>query len=64
MTVRVQLLGAQDELIGGKLPKSTLTLTLDELVFRQSPAGKNVSMEAEDILGIRHQATTGEETAA
>jgi hypothetical protein len=29
---------------------------------RQSPAGKNVSMEAEDIVGIRHQATTGEDT--
>jgi hypothetical protein len=30
---------------------------------RQSPAGKNVSMEAEDIVGIRHQATIGEEIA-
>jgi hypothetical protein len=30
---------------------------------RQSPAGKNVSTEVEDIVGIRHQATTGEATA-
>jgi hypothetical protein len=30
---------------------------------RQSPAGKNVSTEAEDIVGIRHQATTGEDIA-
>jgi hypothetical protein len=29
----------------------------------QSPAGKNVSMEAEDIVETRHQATTGEDTA-
>jgi hypothetical protein len=28
----------------------------------QSPAGKNVSMEAKDIVGICHQATTGEDT--
>jgi hypothetical protein len=31
--------------------------------MRQSPAGKNVSTEAEDIVGIRRQATTGEDTA-
>jgi hypothetical protein len=30
---------------------------------RQSPAGKNVSMEAEDIVEIRYQATTDEDTA-
>jgi hypothetical protein len=29
----------------------------------QSPAGKNVSMEAENVVGIRHQATIGEDTA-
>jgi hypothetical protein len=29
----------------------------------QSPAGKNVSTEAEDIVGIRHQAPTGEDVA-
>jgi hypothetical protein len=29
----------------------------------QSPAGSNVSGEAEDIVGIHHQETTGEETA-
>jgi hypothetical protein len=28
----------------------------------QSPAGKNVSTEAEDIVVIRYQATTGEDT--
>jgi hypothetical protein len=28
------------------------------LVVRQTPAGKNVSTEVEDIVGIRHQATT------
>jgi hypothetical protein len=33
----------------------------DELIVRQSPAGKNVSTEAEEIVGIRHQATTGED---
>jgi hypothetical protein len=32
----------------------------NELVVRQSPAGKNVSAEAEDIVGVRHPATTGE----
>jgi hypothetical protein len=29
----------------------------------QSPAGKNVSKEAEDMVEIRHQATTGEDVA-
>jgi hypothetical protein len=29
----------------------------------QSPAGKNVRPEAEDIVGIRHEETTGEDTA-
>jgi hypothetical protein len=29
----------------------------------QSTAGKNVSMEAGNIVEIRHQAKTGEETA-
>jgi hypothetical protein len=28
---------------------------------RQSPARKNMSTEAEDTVGIREQATTGEE---
>jgi hypothetical protein len=28
----------------------------------QSPAGKNVRTEAEDIVDIRHQATTGEDS--
>jgi hypothetical protein len=34
----------------------------NELVVTQSPAGKEVNAEAEDIVGIRHQATT-EDTA-
>lgn len=33
------------------------------LVVSQWPAGKNESREAEDILGIRHQATTGGDIA-
>jgi hypothetical protein len=32
------------------------------LVVGQSPAGKNGGNEAEDIVEIRHQATTGEKT--
>jgi hypothetical protein len=32
-----------------------------KLVLRQSPTGKNVSTETEDIVEIRHQATTGED---
>jgi hypothetical protein len=35
----------------------------DELVVGRSPAGKNVSTEAEDIVEIRHQATTGADIA-
>jgi hypothetical protein len=35
----------------------------NELVVGQSPADKNLSTEAEDIVGIRHKATTGEHTA-
>jgi hypothetical protein len=35
----------------------------NELIVRQSPAGKNVSMEAEDIVGICNQARTGEDIA-
>jgi hypothetical protein len=31
-------------------------------IVGQSPAGENVSMETEDIVGIRHQATTVEIT--
>jgi hypothetical protein len=34
-----------------------------ELFVRQSPAIKNVSTEAEDIFGIRHQTTAGEDIA-
>jgi hypothetical protein len=32
-------------------------------LLRHSPAGKNVSTGTEDIVAIRHQATTGENTA-
>jgi hypothetical protein len=35
----------------------------NELFVRQSPAGKNVSTEAEDTVEIRYQATTGEDIA-
>jgi hypothetical protein len=35
----------------------------NELVVRQSPAGKNVSTEAGGIFEIHHQATIGEDTA-
>jgi hypothetical protein len=35
----------------------------NELVVGQSPAGKNVSLEAKDIVWICRQAKTGEETA-
>jgi hypothetical protein len=47
----------------------TLTLTLrvdswsNESVVRQPPAGKNVSTEAEDIVGICQQATNAEDIA-
>jgi hypothetical protein len=34
-----------------------------EVVVGQSPAGKNVSTEGEDIVGIRHKATTGKAAA-
>jgi hypothetical protein len=34
-----------------------------ELAVGQLPAGKNVSIEVEYIVGIRHQATIGEDTA-
>jgi hypothetical protein len=36
---------------------------INELLLRQSPAGKNVSTEAEGIFGILHQATSGEDIA-
>jgi hypothetical protein len=35
----------------------------NELVVGQLPASKNVSTKAEDIVEIRHQAATGEDTA-
>jgi hypothetical protein len=34
----------------------------NELVVGQSSVGKNLSTEVEDIVGISHQATTGEDT--
>jgi hypothetical protein len=36
---------------------------INEVVVRRSPAGKKVNTEAEDIVGIRHQATTGDDIA-
>jgi hypothetical protein len=36
---------------------------INELAVGQSPASKNVSTEAEDIVGIFHQTKTGEDTA-
>jgi hypothetical protein len=36
---------------------------VNELVLGLPPAGKNVSTETEDIVGIRHHATTDEETS-
>jgi hypothetical protein len=33
-----------------------------KLLVRESPAGKNVDMEVENIVEIHHQATTGEDT--
>jgi hypothetical protein len=53
----------QNEAIGGKLPvvkylQLWVQLRIDrwssELVVEQSPAGNNVSTEAEDIFGICH----------
>jgi hypothetical protein len=35
----------------------------DELDVRQSPVGKNVSTEAENIVRINHQGTTDADTA-
>jgi hypothetical protein len=35
----------------------------NELVVRQSPAGTNVSTEAEDIVETRHQTTISEDIA-
>jgi hypothetical protein len=35
----------------------------NELVVRHSPAGKRVSTKA-DIVGVRHQATTGGDIAS
>jgi hypothetical protein len=54
--------------IGGNITL-TLTTTLkfdswsNELVVRQSPVGKNANTETENIVGIRHQAKTGEDIA-
>jgi hypothetical protein len=46
-----------------KLAKASSNLTdRNEFILRESPAGKNVSMESEDTVEFRHQATTGEDT--
>jgi hypothetical protein len=44
---------------GAPIVVSRCVATLSR-VLRQSPACKNMNTEAEDIVGIRHQATTGE----
>jgi hypothetical protein len=47
-----------------QLAKASNNLTYgNECVVRQSPAGKNVSTEAENIVEFRHQATTDEDAA-
>jgi hypothetical protein len=51
---------AKYEFIGGKQP-AVKWLGLDFNVIGQSPAGKNLSTEAEGIVTIRHQATTNED---
>jgi hypothetical protein len=58
---------SQDEMIGGK-PVSrkinlTLALNMNDVVVGQSSASMNVNMETQNITGIRHQVTTGENTA-
>jgi hypothetical protein len=45
------------------IPKPVYSHNPHELVVRQSPAGKNMSMEAENIVEIHHQAAPGEDTA-
>jgi hypothetical protein len=45
------------------LPAWELVSWSNELVVGQLPAGKNVNMEAENIVGIRYQGMTGEDTA-
>jgi hypothetical protein len=48
--------------IGDKSPVAK-TNSDNEFVVGQSPAGKNVNTEAEDIVGIRYQSKTGEDSA-
>jgi hypothetical protein len=43
--------------------RSTDSRQLEQWVVRQLSACKNVSTEAEDIVGIRQKATTGEDMA-
>jgi hypothetical protein len=43
-------------------PARELANWSSELALGQSPAGKNASTDAKDIVEIRHQATTGEDT--
>jgi hypothetical protein len=42
---------------------SEVELSWESTVVGQSQTSNNVSMEAEDIVGICHQETTGEDTA-
>jgi hypothetical protein len=59
------LCGPYRDVISRKVSESQLRFDSwsNELAVRHSPAGKNMSKEATDIVGIRHQATTGEDTA-
>jgi hypothetical protein len=49
----------------GSTPRLTdwLTDSRNELDVRQSPVGKNVGTKTKDIVGIRQEATTGEDIA-
>jgi hypothetical protein len=56
--------GLVENISSSLAPRLTkVTLTLNELVVGQPPAGKNLSTEEEDIVRIRHQATAGEDKA-
>jgi hypothetical protein len=60
---RCFLLGSCRDVISSTVNESQLSVdsSRNELIVSQSLAGKNVSTEAEDIVGIRHQVTTSED---
>jgi hypothetical protein len=45
------------------LDKTRVDSCSNELMARELPAGKKMSMEADNIFVICHQATTGKDTA-